>query len=107
MVIEALTPFLLRIPRTAPFVLVFCFAGNVQSRSTAEELITMRENLFISLLTLVSIVVDFCAHILSTEQTCFLRMVAGFPLGDNLTVALNNDDSYPQQTQSNVSYKNV
>ena len=72
---------LLRIPKTAPFVLVYCFAGNAQSRSTAEELITMRENLFVSLFILVWIVVGFSALILSTEQTCFLLMIAGFLFG--------------------------
>ena len=45
--------YLLRIPRTAPFVLVFCFAGNVQTRSAAGKPITMRENVFVSLLILV------------------------------------------------------
>ena len=72
---------LLRIPRTAPFVLVFCFAGNVQSRSAAGKPITMRENLFVSLLILVCIVVGFSTHILSTDQTCLLRMITGFLSG--------------------------
>ena len=72
---------LLRIPRTAPFVLVFCFAGNVQSRSAAGKPITMRENLFVSLLILVWTVVGFSTHILSTDQTCFVRMITGFLSG--------------------------
>ena len=66
-----LSGVLLRIPRTTPFVLVFCFAGNVKSRSAAGKPITMRENLFVSLLILVWIVVGFSTHILSTDQICF------------------------------------
>ena len=74
-------PQLLKIPRTAPFVLVFCFAGNVKSRSAAGKPTTMRENLFVSLLILVWIVVGFSTHILSTDQTCSLRMITGFLSG--------------------------
>ena len=58
---------LLRISRTAPFVLVYWFAGDVQGRSIAKELITMREKLLISLIILVWIMVGFSAHILSTD----------------------------------------
>ena len=66
----------IRIPRTAPFVLVFC-----QSRSAARKPITMRENLFVSFLIIVWIVVGFSTHIFSTDQTCFLRMITGFLSG--------------------------
>ena len=73
---------LLRVPRTAPLS-EFCFADIVQSRSTADELITTRKDLFVSMLINVWIVVGFSNHILATHKTCFLRMITGFLLGDN------------------------
>ena len=59
-----------------PFLLTLCFAGNVHSRSTAKEPITMRWNLFVSLLILVGIVAEVSCHILLTNAQVFF-------LGDN------------------------
>ena len=51
---------------------------DVQSRSTAEEPSSIHENLVLSLLVFVWIVVSFSTNILSTDQTCFLSMITDF-----------------------------
>ena len=56
----------------------------------------MRENLFVSLLILVWIVVGFSAHILSAKPNMLSAHDHRFPFW-GITVALNIDDSYPQQ----------
>ena len=86
---------LLRIPRTAPFVLVFCFACNIQSRSTTGKPITMRK----SLCLFANSCLD-CGLILHSHSFHKPNMLSAhdyrFPFW-GMTVTLNIDDSYPQQ----------